>query len=59
MKLEDLSAKQLARVYRHLYNRLPYGGCFGWDVPTLRLTYPGIYQAMVDVNRAYRAKETR
>ena len=59
MKLEDFNAKQLARIYRKLYSKLPYGGPFGWDAPTLRMTYPGIYQAMVDVNKAYCAKESK
>lgn len=40
MELSDLTKKQLLRLYVHLYERLPYGGCFGWDWVTLRGAYP-------------------
>ncbi len=42
-KLTDI---QLHRLYCRIYDRIPYGGHFGWDWPTLRMCYPAIASAL-------------
>lgn len=46
MKLEDMNATQLERLYRNAHRRMSAGDgyqMFGHDWPTMRLTKPGWY----------------
>ncbi len=47
--LADYSNVQLRRIYIRLYSRLPDGGCYGWDMPTMRICYPAILRSMKQV----------
>jgi len=49
MELSDFTATQLERIYRRLYRQAGSGGWYGWDYPTLRLTYPSLYVAIRSV----------
>ena len=53
MELKDLTKKQLYRLYRRLYERLPDGGMFGWDWRTLYSTYPGMWLTLRSVAWAH------
>ena len=56
MTLEDLTEKQLNRLYRRVYNTLPYGGCFGWDVATIKITYPHKWKLLQAIAREHDQK---
>ncbi len=59
MKLSDMTAIQLARLYDKLHARMTYGmgyQAFGYDWPTLIATRPALADAMRVVMGAMAAK---
>ena len=56
MTLSDMTEKQLNRLYRRVYRTLPYGGCFGWDVHTIKLTYPHKWKLLQSIAREHDQK---
>lgn len=53
MQLDDLSLRQLDRLYRNLYRRLVRNsGCGFWDDRTLRIVYPSIRFALRSLDNA-------
>ncbi len=51
MTLADMTAKQLNRLYRRVCNTLPHDACFGWDVVTIKLTYPHKWKLLQTIAR--------
>lgn len=60
MKLADLTTTQLERLYDKAYRRMSAGDGyqpFGYDWVTLRITKPGWYRVLRDIQAALAAKQ--
>ncbi len=54
--------KQYNRWHARLMERAGYGGHFGWDMPTIAIVHPGIYNSyrrLCDMARPIRQKIER
>lgn len=54
--IESLTTSQLIRLHFRIWNRIEYGGHFGWDAPTLRIVHPHFYQVLRMISEIYHEK---
>ena len=56
MTLADMTTQQLCRVYLRVYR--DHAGCYGLDVPTLRVVAPGALRVLRDIAGVLQDRET-
>lgn len=55
--LKTLTIKQLVRLRSRIWDRIGYGGHFGWDWPTLWAVHPGYAQVLREIESVGSNKE--
>ena len=50
MDLQSYTTYQLFRIYNKIWDRIGSGGCFGWDLVTLKIIHPHFYYTLSIIN---------